>query len=91
MDIQNEIGRMLREGRIDEAISRIGEQIQAASAPRDRLYYLLGNAYRKRGDFAQAVNCYLEATSVNPDSPAAEARLMLMDIIEFYHKDYYNP
>ena len=37
------------------------------------------------------MNCYLEAMAVNPDSPAKEAHRMLADIIEFYHKDYYNP
>ncbi len=89
MDIQNEIDKMLREGRTDEAILRLEGQIQAA--PCARLYYLLGNAYRKRGDFAQAMNCYSEAADISPDSPAAEARRMLADIIEFYHKDYYNP
>ncbi len=91
MDIQDEIDKMLREGQIDEAVSRLSEQIQAAATPGDRLYYLLGNAYRKRGDFAQALNCYSEAMAVNPDSPAAVAHQMLMNIIEFYHKDYYNP
>lgn len=91
MDIQNEIDKMLRKGQIDEAILRLNEQIQATATPCDRLYYLLGNAYRKRGDFAQALNCYLEAMAINPDSPAVEAHQMLMNIIEFYHKNYYNP
>lgn len=91
MDIQNEIDKMLRNGQIDEAILWLKEQIQADSAPRDRLYYLLGNIYRKRGDFQEALNSYLEAMAINPDSPAAEAHQMLMNIIEFYHKDYYNP
>lgn len=91
MDIQDEIDKMLRKGQIDEAILRLDEQIQASPTPRDRLYYLLGNAYRKRGDFSQALNCYLEAMDINPDSPAVEAHQMLMNIIEFYHKDYYNP
>ena len=54
MDIQNEIDKMLRKGQIDEAILRLNEQIQATATPCARLYYLLGNAYRKRGDFAQA-------------------------------------
>ena len=67
MDIQNEIDKMLRKGQIDEAILRLNEQIQATATPCDRLYYLLGNAYRKRGDFAQALNCYLEAMAINPE------------------------
>ncbi len=91
MDIQNEICRMLCKGQIDEAILRLDERIRSAASPCDRLYYLLGNAYRKRGDFAQALGCYLEAMAINPESPAAGACQMLTDIMEFYHKDYYNP
>lgn len=91
MDVQNEIDRMLRQGQTDAAIARLNSLIDRGTQPCDRLYYLLGNAYRKRGDFHQALNCYLEAMAVNPDSPAAEAHRMLMGIIEYYHKDYYNP
>ncbi len=91
MEQQDEINKMLQEGRISEAIQRLNTLLSAASQPDDRLYYLLGNAYRKEGDFQRALNCYLEAMSINPDSPAAEAHQMLMNIIEFYHKDYYNP
>lgn len=64
--------------------------IDAGGDEKDKLYYMLGNAYRRRGDFSAALNCYLEAVAINPDSPAKVAHDMLMNIIEFYHKDYYN-
>ena len=54
-------------------------------------YYLQGNAYRKQGLWHEAINCYIKATELDPDSPAAEAKLMLDDIMNFYCKDMYNP
>lgn len=91
MEKQNESSKMAQERQIAQDIERLNKLISAMSSPDDQLYYRLGNAYRKRGDFTQAMNCYLEAMAINPDSPAVEAHRMLSDIIEFYHKDYYNP
>ena len=54
-------------------------------------FYLQGNEYRRKGDWQQALNCYLEAIALDPDSPAVEAKQMLDDILDFYHKDSYNP
>ena len=53
-------------------------------------YYLLGNAFRKQGDWQGALNNYQEAIDINPDSPAAEARNMVIDILNFYNKDMFN-
>nr|WP_293529745.1 tetratricopeptide repeat protein [Prevotella sp.] len=54
-------------------------------------YYLQGNAYRKQGDYKHALDCYMEAISLDPDSPAVVAKEMLDNILGFYCKDYYNP
>ncbi|MBQ9636706.1 MAG: tetratricopeptide repeat protein [Prevotella sp.] len=54
-------------------------------------YYLLGNQHRRLGDYPAAMNAYMEAVALDPDSPAAEALRMLQDIMNFYHKDSYNP
>ena len=54
-------------------------------------YYQQGNEYRRQGDLQHAINCYMEATAIDPDSPAREARKMLEDILNFYNKDAYNP
>ena len=37
-----------------------------------------------------ALNNYLEAMERNPESPAAHAYQMTMDILNFYNKDMYN-
>ena len=54
-------------------------------------FYRLGNEFRKKGDWQQALNNYMEAIALNPESPAVEAKQMLEDILNFYHKDSYNP
>ena len=54
-------------------------------------YYKQGNEYRRQGEFQQAMNCYLEAIALDPESPAVEAKKMLDDIMNFYCKDMYNP
>ena len=38
-----------------------------------------------------AINNYIQAIQLDPQSPAVEAKQMLDDILNFYHKDYYNP
>ncbi len=54
-------------------------------------FYRKGNEYRRKGDWKHAIDCYLEAIEQDPDSPAAEAKRMLDDILNFYHRDAYNP
>ena len=54
-------------------------------------YYLLGNRYRKEGNWQMAINNYLEAIALDPQSPAVEAKKMLDDILNYYNKDCYNP
>ncbi len=56
----------------------------------DLLLYIRGNAKRKKGDWAGAINDYLAAKTINPDSPAMEAANMLNSILEFRNKDLYN-
>lgn len=54
-------------------------------------YYMLGNEYRRRGDWKHAIDNYLEAIELDPQSPAVEAKQMIDDILNFYCKDIYNP
>ncbi|MBO4786653.1 MAG: tetratricopeptide repeat protein [Prevotella sp.] len=54
-------------------------------------YYKQGNNYRQQGNFQEAINCYLEAIALDPNSPAVEAKKMLDDILNYYCKDMYNP
>ena len=54
-------------------------------------YYQLGNEACKRGQWHEAINHYIQAIELDPDSPAVEAKRMLDDIMAFYCKDMYNP
>ncbi len=54
-------------------------------------WYERGNEFRKKQDFQQAMQCYMEAISLDKDSPAVEARRMLENIYSFYCRDIYNP
>jgi hypothetical protein len=37
-----------------------------------------------------AINNYLEAMEINPESPARQAHAMMMKIMNFFNKDMYN-
>ena len=54
-------------------------------------YYRLGNRYRKEGNWQEALNNYIAAIELDPESPAVEAKKMLDDILNYYCKDIYNP
>ncbi|MCD8263253.1 MAG: tetratricopeptide repeat protein [Tannerellaceae bacterium] len=84
------IRQLITEGKTDQAICLL-DKILGENAHDPVAYYLRGNAYRKQGDFRQALNNYLSAIEIDPGSPAVEAHKMLMGIMKFYNKNLYNP
>lgn len=84
------IKELIKEGKLDKAIQLLNNYIQDSDNSNDEPFYLLGNAYRKQGNWQQALNNYLEAIERNPESPAVNAHKMVMDILNFYNKDMYN-
>lgn len=91
MEQLNTIKELISQGDVTKAIELLDEYL-AAYAPnqQDEAFYLRGNAYRKQGNWQQALNNYQYAIDLNPDSPAREAHRMVMDILNFYNKDMYN-
>lgn len=85
----DDIKALIRQGAADEAI-RLLDEFLHEHRTHDEAWYLRGNAYRKLGNWQQAMNSYQEAIDLNPDSPARPARQMVVDILEFYNKDMYN-
>lgn len=83
------IKQLIYRGELDEAIDQLTAHLKEHPES-DEAYYLLGNVYRKKGDNRLALNNYLEAINLNPDSPAKKAHDMLMDILNFYYKEMYN-
>lgn len=88
--IRERVQALLDAYETDEAITLL-DGYRASGAPMDdTLYYLLGNAWRKKGNWQMAINNYLEALNLNPDSPARQALDIANEILDFYNKDMYN-
>ena len=88
--MKDRIKVLLDEDKADDAISLL-ERFRAEGGPMDdTLFYLLGNAWRKKGNWQMAINNYLEAVHINPDSPARQALDIANEILDFYNKDMYN-
>lgn len=90
MDQLNTIQELINQGNVEEALQALDQYLTTSTTNKDMAYYLKGNAYRKLGNWQQALNNYQLATDLNPDSPAKEARTMVMEILNFFHKDMYN-
>lgn len=84
-----DIKQFISEGKTAEAIRLLDARI-ADDPAADEAYFLRGNAYLKQGDVREALNNYLQAMALNPDSPAHQAYRMQIDILNFYNKDMYN-
>jgi tetratricopeptide (TPR) repeat protein len=88
--MRDRIQALLDNYEVDEAIALMDSYRAGGGPMDDTLYYLLGNAWRKKGNWQMAMNNYLEALNINPDSPAKQALNMANDILDFYNKDMYN-
>ena len=83
------IRQLINDNKTDEALHLLDEYIKENDSD-DEAYYLRGNVYRKMGDIRQALNNYLMAIELNPDSPAQTAYNAQIKILDFYNKDMYN-
>ena len=83
------IKQLISEGKTDEAIFLLEELIEKNKTS-DAAYYLKGRADRTKGDVRQALNNYLIAIELNPNSPAVIAHNQMISILNFYNKDMYN-
>lgn len=88
--MEERLRNLLEQSRADEAISEMESYRSEGGEMNDRLYYLLGNAWRKKGNWQMAMNNYLEALDLNPESPAKQALEIAQEILAFYNKDMYN-
>jgi Flp pilus assembly protein TadD len=86
----DDIKQLIYDGKSDEAIHLLDIHIAKHPAD-DTALYLRGNAYRKKADFQQALNNYLEAMELNPGSPAVQAHAMLIQILDYNNNEVYNP
>ena len=84
------IRNLLATEKADEAIAELERFRTAGGTMDDELFYLLGNAWRKKGNWQMAINNYLQAVHLNPESPAQQALDIANEILDFYNKDMYN-
>ena len=88
--MKDRISGLLARDRADEAIALLDNYRKEGGKMDDSLFYLLGNAWRKKGNWQMAMNNYLEAVHLNPESPAAQALDIANEILAFFNKDMYN-
>lgn len=88
--MKQKLKSLLDAHKADEAISLVESYRAEGGVMDDELFYLLGNAHRKKGDWQMAMNNYLEAIHINPESPAKRALEIANEILDFYNKDMYN-
>lgn len=94
MDNIQIIDTFVAEGRLREAIGRLGEMI--AEAPEDNvylagLYFRRGKLSWRSGDRAGATSDYAKAAALDPTSPAVKALEHARDVADFFNPDLYNP
>ena len=83
------VKQWIQTGKTEEAISVLDRYL-TDNPTDDQAWYLRGKAYYKRGEIRLALNDYLQAIALNPDSPAQQAYNMAIRILDFYNKDMYN-
>ena len=88
--MRNRIQALLDAYEVDEAIALLDGYRAGGGPMDDTLFYLLGNAWRKKGNWQMTMNNYLEALRLNPDSPAKQALEIANEILDFRNKDLYN-
>ncbi|WP_321436636.1 tetratricopeptide repeat protein [uncultured Bacteroides sp.] len=89
MEELSTIKGLIDKGEVEAAIKTLDQFIES-NPTCDEAFYLRGNAYRKLGNWQMAMNNYLSAIELNPQSPALQANKMIMDILNFFNKDMYN-
>ena len=74
----------------DEAITKLNDYIENNPAD-DNALTIRGMKHWSRGNRALAINDYLAAIKLNPESKAVQALKATNEILDYYNKDLYNP
>ncbi len=90
MDSIEELRLSVRGIEPDEAVVIITEYLSLHPED-DEALTLRGMKYWSLGQRANAINDYLAAININPDSKAQMAMKATYEILDFYNKDLYNP
>lgn len=74
----------------EEAIAFLSEYLETHPDD-DEALTLRGIKHWGLGHRSEAINDYLAAIRINPDSRAVQALQATNDILDYYNKDLYNP
>ncbi len=88
--MEETIKSLIDESRYDEAMELLNKAI-LESPNNDELYYLRGYLYKQLGKWGESLSDLNHALELNPNSRASVLRQLLLDILNFYHTDLYNP
>ena len=95
MNQLEEIKQLLATNKMREVIDLTGQVIEnPENLSRQELamiYYHRGSAFRRQGDYRGAMNNYLEAAELDESCPARQAYDTLVEILDFYDHDLFNP
>lgn len=61
-----------------------------AEKQNDELYLLRGKAYYKLGNWQQAIENFMKAQDINPQSPAKHMLQLTKSILEYHNVDIYG-
>ncbi len=89
-NLYDSIRKETADGRTQEALRLADEGLQQRDNDAT-LHYLKGCAHMKEAQWGAALSSLMRAEALDKDSPAAEARMLVTEILNFYHKDLYNP
>lgn len=90
MKTLNEVRNRIKTETYDSAISILSEFIDR-NPENDEALTLRGLKHWGAGKRALAINDYLAAIAINPDSKAVEALSAANGILDYRNKDLYNP
>lgn len=88
----DEIKRMAKEGRREEALEALRGMLEAGEGDRETLLLEMGVIYNGMADRQQALNCLNEVLRMNPGNTRARVHVeMINSILNYYCKDLLNP
>lgn len=85
-----EINKLIEDGRLAEAESRLTEMVEANPGDAEARYRR-GRLRWQLGDRAGAISDYEHAAAADPASPAVAALQMTRQIMDFFNPDLLNP
>ena len=87
-----EIRRMAKAGRRQEAVAELTRMLEEEGCDREAVLLELGVVYNAMADMTNALNCLNEVLRINPENTKARTHVeMINGILNYYCKDLLNP